>query len=1137
MIKEIDIENYLNFDKLTKDQVNAIKRDTPILVFASAGSGKTTVLATRVVYNLLSPNRNYNKNKILVVTFTKAAAQEMKVRINNLYNKVVSNIYDNQKINNENLELMKIMTIDSFCASFLRENFEKANLSPDFYISDENMSAKLKEDVIEEIFENEYKENSDEFQLLVDHFSLKGDYKLKEIILLLYKTIKKQPFKEEWEENLLKDYLNPPKIYKSKWANDVKNYIENEIEYIKEKFNENLYILDEDKVLKESYINVALEYISSLSQLKQNISTSDYITTIQLIKNFNILTFPRYHKDKNPFNRELAETFKKNTVTLLKNLIKNLQNNYFIDEKSYKDDMKTQLKIIKELLELNDKFTNLYEEKKREQNTLDFDDLIEKTINLLVKNSKLEKTQLGKLIEEEYDEILIDEYQDVNESQDCLFNILSKSQQNLFMVGDIKQSIYRFRGADADVFMKRAEKLKKDTPNQIINLTSNFRSRNEVTKSVNYIFKNLMSDKFGGVNYDKTQSLKSAGEFIEKGDNYKTEIHFLNQTTKQKEALIEEADHIGYIIKSMIDKGFKVQDKNGVRNCKLSDFAILLRSSQNNSQIIEERLNKIGIYVKQEGITSYFKSREVSIIISLLKVINNPLNDLPLFSVITSPLFNFDEDEIAKIRLIDKDASLYKCILNSKTKKCRNFIKYIYKLRKDAINLQPSELIQEIYDTTYYYSICGALTSGEQKIANLRLLINYAKKYQQTSQDGLGGFLKMIDKMKSINKDFESANVTLGADNAVKIMTIHKSKGLEFPIVILARTNTKFNEKDLKNPILFTKKFKLAMKNSKPQEQSRYTTLPYLASLEYERKKQKEEELRILYVALTRAKEKLIITTAKKAPKPNDVKRNVLREKSNSINDFITSVIDKDSEDLFIYKEGLKSVKEKEESKKEAVISKEKLKILENNFNYKYKNEDYTKIPLKLSVSELAKDNNNFKLELKNPNFDEGMTPAEKGTAMHEFLQYANYENAQKDIESEIDRLVKDEFISIKQAKSLNIKNLNDFFRSSFYKRIENSDKIEREKSFLYELPIEVIDKNLKDEKILIQGIADCIIEENNELVIIDYKTDRINEAKLIKNYKQQLKIYKHAIEKITQKKVKECYLYSLYLNKEIKVL
>ena len=1160
MLNRKDLFDCLKINLMTKSQKQAVlSEETPILLSASAGSGKTFVLSTRVVFKLLNSQEQIYPQDLLVVTFAKSAAKEMFERIS-LQMKTLINKYPNNKNLYKQYSLLSqsnITTIDSFCSNLLREKFELSNISPNFRIAEEAEIYEIKSKILDEIFEEQYSESPTNFQTLCDYFSLNGDLNLKNALLEIYQKSRTYPFPKIYLSRIVDKYKYAPKLDDSDWAKEVKNGIYDNINKAKFLLLNSLTHMD-DPVLRKSFSPCIKDFISQLEESANKINITKYSEISTILNQINFPNLPRYSKKTNPFDQDLCNEIKSKYINPAKKIMSSLSN-YIITEEQYENDLNKQLPVLQKLADLSFEFYEKMEQKKQKLNLLEFSDLLLKSLELLAVpyEDGFTLTDVGKEMSKYFKEILVDEFQDVNQAQDMLFHILSDNGKNLFMVGDIKQSIYRFRQADPKVFLKHRQTYSKDTnKGTVINLNNNFRSQKEITNATNFLFGQIMTENFGGSNYKNGEQLFSSSNIIPK-ENMFTEFHIITNDVNEESNLDYEAKHIASKIKLMLTEKFEINDGSLVRPCEPKDFAILFRSGKQIPKILGKYLSELNIPFISNNDNGYLDSYEVSITISLLKIINNPLLDIPLCAVLLSPIFNFSTNELAEIRIACKDKPLYNAIRESQNSKCNIFIKELSILRQKSAILTVSQLIQEIYNYDSFFSLFALSDFNDQKFYNLQLLLHHAEEYEQFSDYGLSGFLRTLDKYAEKNSGNlnSSCNMQLKNTNAVNIMTIHKSKGLEFPIVFVSFCAKRFNEKDFNKPILFSSKFGISLKHSNPSTFSRYNTLQFNASVLSEKNDMKAEELRLLYVAMTRAKNKLILTAIDNDQKyKNTISSNSILLSSSyckSQNSFYgwllagfmrhkdsffgNSKINFNSEEFncsIIIKNKFKKPKINKHSKTISKLNYNMIEKIGKQINFKYIDESLSKIPSKLAVTDITKSQKN--ITLKTPSFSEKLTPSEIGIATHEFLQYANFQNAKLNIENEIQRLVSFEYITLKQAKHLNIRKLKYFFDSKIYKLIENADIVQREKSFIYEISAKELYPEADDAKIIIQGIIDCLIEKNHQLTIVDYKTDKLSANDLKNLYTPQLIYYKQALENLTKKPVTACYIYSVHLNKTI---
>ena len=864
--------------------------------------------------------------------------------------------------------------------------------------------------------------------------------------------------------------------------------------------------------------------------------------------------------------------------------------------------MQDMYKSLNKIKEVVFKFIEKFNEKKSEKNIMDFSDIEHNALKILLrKNEKgtYEKTEIAKKYEEKFQEIAIDEYQDSNLVQEYILTSIS-NDKNIFMVGDVKQSIYRFRQAKPELFLNKYENygITANDLGQKIQLFKNFRSRKNILDVTNIIFEDIMSKEFGEIEYNETEYLNLGANYEEPEKECdfagKAELDIIElkeETTDEEkeeeettEELLEkteiEAKFVAQKIRDLIDNKYQVYDrKKGYRDIKYKDIVILLRATSNVANIFEKELSNQEIPVFSDQASNYLESIEIKNIISLFKIIDNPYKDIPLVTVMRSIIGDFTDNELIEIRLCKKDGHYYDSIkealiskkIKQETKeKLKAFTEKIEKWREEEKYLPLNEFIWKIYKETDYYNYVRLMPNGEVRKANLKMLFDRAKEYEKISFKGLFNFIRYLEKIKNNNSDLASAKVIGENENVVRIMSIHKSKGLEFPIAIISRANKKFNQKDLTDTILMHQDIGIGMQYVNYDRQIEYTT----AAKEAIKLKIKEEsiaeEMRILYVALTRAKEKLIITGVENdLEKSLEQKRELLEnyEKENGkINHLLLKkdlsylgwlelvyLNHKNIEEYMqlnkvLRKDILKEEEKKEEKQIKTIFEdEEELEKISKILNWEYQYKDMTSIQSKMSVTKIK--------ELKNkeiskqepaetkPKFIEEkkkLTSAEKGTLIHLILQKLDFSKkyTKQEIEKFIESLYEKQIINKLQKESIDSEKIYKIVTSKFFENIQTAKQVYKETPFYTYINTKEIYNTENEENILVQGIIDLYyITKDDEIALVDYKTDYVeNEEELIEKYKIQLEIYKKALEEALNKKVKETYIYSIGLNKAIKL-
>lgn len=1191
----------------TKEQLDAINaRGTGIIVSAAAGSGKTSVLVERLIRILSDTENRISADRLVVVTFTNDAAAQMKQRLSDALSEKIASEPDNVWLCRQQalLQTAKISTIHSFCFDMIRENIQSLDVSAGFRILDDAEESMLMRNAAGEAFEKFYADKPEIMEKLCGFFSgsARGDTELEKTVLDIYGFLVSVPFYRDktrkWTEYYSAgfDPENDPmaKIY---------------IKHIEKKYDG---FIKRAKYLNELFSDIAGRTSAALE------SDAELFMSLkeQLCKDLPW--------DERVILPEIS--FKRmDSVRGLEENEKAVQDSIMKQRNKYKDEMKKLSAGIFSAGDINDDYLKhadmleclfslieCFEEElralKNEKNALSFSDAEQLAVSLLAvkdDDGNIVKTPLAKELSDYYEMIMIDEFQDANDNQDLIFKMLSKNGTaekggtDLFTVGDVKQSIYRFRLANPKLFMKALDISEKYTgddfkgTNASVFLNKNFRSSKEVIGFVNYIFGSLMSRETGDVDYNSDEALVQGMEYhdgerdteiiIAPDDTDDTENNSDEDEDGAEENLYadSEAKAAALKIASMIGKR-TVSDKGTERVCEPRDFCILMRSGK-KADVYVKALAGLGIKAHAEEPEGYLRSREISVLLSMLAVIDNPMQDIPLATVLMSPMFMLDAEDMALLASVKKEDEKYfsaiKNVLSGETEisedqilfsKLGRFMEMFVKLRYCAASQKLDRFIRTIYDSTDFLSSVQTYKDGNIKRANLRLLLDVAESYEKNSGGGISGFVRYTDNLVRRGGDLRRASVVSANDNAVSIKTIHRSKGLEYPFVFLCGTSTGFNTSDLKKRIQISSEFGIGFKIQDREKLRLYDSFPRYVIAEINRADAVSEEMRLLYVALTRAKEQLFITIpdSPKVRKKIDSVRMKIAMSDGELSDAAReagSMLDWISAAMLVHKDGewfrdgvslpvkengitvrtnnitAENISPQEENSGTAAPDPAKIHMLEEMFAYSYDSEK-TSQPAKITVTEIAKSETGDKLFLRRPEFAAekgGLTAAEKGTAMHTFMQYADYPAAEKDILSEAERLAENGMLTQEEKNSLNIPQLEAFFQSELYARMKNSDKIRREQKFL----VKKSDAGLDDYRLMeynkdsmLQGIADCMFEENGEIVLVDYKTDRVTSPSvLVSRYDLQIKLYGAALGRIFGKRVKEAYLYSFSLGMAVK--
>ena len=1211
----------------TEEQSEAIHREgANILVSAAAGSGKTTVLVARIINKIL--NEKVDIDKLLIVTFTDAAASEMRERIlKSLYNEIDKNP-DDENLQKQLMLINKahISTITSFCLDVVRNNFFEIGLSANFRIGDPTEIEIMKQEAIEKVFEDKYEKNDKNFEKLVELYTpYSDDQPLKDLVLKIYDFIQSKPYPEKWLDESIEKYN-----------------IDIDQDFAKTLWGK--IILDYAKTLVENYIsNIikaknSLENISNLADCYEilcddivNLKSIDFSNWDKLYESLQKIEWRDWSRKRKyeEFEKELkdqAKNIRDEAVSSIKKIRDDIIN---IKSEESNSEIKAMYNVLKSLENLILDFKNEFNNRKAEKNIVDFSDIEHHALNILVDENG-NKTDIAK--KHQFNEILIDEYQDSNLVQEKILNSISNGK-NIFMVGDVKQSIYRFRQARPELFLDKYKKYQlvdRLNGNELnadskILLYKNFRSRQEVIDFTNVIFQNIMSNELGEIDYGKEEYLNIGATFEEprinntpelyiidtntenaiekfdeknKNDNDNNDNNSNNNNINEKNVNLseedEQIDNVG-LEANLLCKKIKELKEQGI---SYKEMVVLLRSTSNVAPVYEKEMINQGIPVYSDTASEYLESIEIDTIISLLKIIDNPLQDIPLVTVLRSKIGNFNDNELTQLRLnqkeglfyyaLKKEADLYENLNNEDereeitnriennkefalAKKSYDFLKMIEEFRNLEKTVPLDQLIWTIYAKTGYYYYVRLMPNGKLRQANLRKLFEKAKDYEKISLKGLFNFITFIEKIVG-NNNLQEAKIINENDDVVRIMSIHKSKGLEFPVVFLCNVGRKFNEQDMKNKIVLDQD--LGIGANYIDNINEYSTLAKQAINLKIKKEMISEEMRILYVALTRAKEKLIIIGSDRNALENYNKKEIElrkyhgKEKAEKISpiliskyrrylDWIELVKKYTSLNLnvnFIKRSDLNQNDEDNDNENEQLknigkyeINAEKYKRIDELLKWQYEYE--TDTPSKTSVTALKKVELNFankeitilddistkKVELETLDSklisnikNKKLTPAEKGTLIHLALQKLNNE----DIDNMIKNLKIDE-----NSREFLIQNKNifeNYINSELFEELKKAKLIQKETPFY-------MDVNYKntDEKVLIQGVIDLyFIDKDDNLILVDYKTDKnVDEQTLKQRYLNQLNMYEIALEKSLNMKVSKKIIYSTTLNKCIEIM
>lgn len=1178
--------------KWTTDQQHAIECcKGSVLVSAAAGSGKTTVLVERVIRRLTDEDNPCSAEDLLIVTFTRAATAQMREKIGAAILKRLSEDPTDRHLRRQYMLLpfAKICTIDSFCNDLVRENFHALGISPDYSLLDNETAVIMKNDVCEAMLERAYEEDSDgSFSGLSDMMSSgSSDEDFAKLIIKMYDISTAYPFPDLWLDSLIEEYSQPD-INKSCWGGIIKKYVCDMLDYCVSSSNDMMAAMESDSIVADAYGAAVQSDINMYAELREKVNR-DWDEALEAFNTVKYMGLGRVPKGYESETKNAVMTARKK----LKDLLKKVPNIMCVSSGEHSEDVRLMRGPVTKLIELVKQFGREYSAEKDKMNSADFSDILHRALNLLAVSDGRGgyiKTDLARELSSHYVEILVDEYQDINEAQDMIFKAISADENNLFTVGDVKQSIYRFRQAMPEIFLRRRSTTHSFESGKYplgITLGSNFRSRVGVTSCVNYIFRQLMSTEAGELEYDDSEALNAAAKYPER-DTTDCELHVVTDKGNRADTLEAQARYVARYIDRTVREGKTLVTKGGALHpASYGDFCILLRTAKNVSSVYANALSERGIPVFSPETGGFFEVAEISFILSLLRVLDNPVQDIPLAAVMLSPLFGFSAGELADIRASAKERleagetePLYRSVAASADEgdeKAAAFLKKIESLRRLSLTLSAGELVRRVCEETGFDAIVGAMPDGERRRLNIGLLCDYAEKYEAAGNLGLSGFIRFIDKVARTSGDLATAARPSENADIVRIMTVHQSKGLEFPICILADMQHAFNERDNTESVLISSSAGLGMKRRTEDGISVYDTASRRAAVITSERMGRSEEMRVLYVALTRAKENLVMVTSVPNPEKGLAKVAVecgIGERANPfavlrMNNFsdlvLTALMRHPAANELRKLSGVDVpifLPEKDRFKLKVVVSDSESFMTESaneqkiaakpvffdevceRLDYSDPRSVLSSVPAKRAASDGSERGINREyFASSRPAFmsSGGLTPAQRGTATHKFMQFSDYAAARADIESELARLVDGGFLSEDEGKAVNIGAAKRFFMSPLAERIFASDNVMREKKFAALFPAKFFYPELTgeaaEEKIVVQGIADCVFVEDGKLVIVDYKTDTgVDAEALLDRYSAQLGIYREALSQALGMPVKETLLYSFFMNSTVKV-
>ena len=1158
-------------------------RGGSLLISAAAGSGKTAVLVERIIQLITDKEHPVDVDRLLVVTYTRAAAAELRQRLSNALAKKMVEDPGNQRYQKQQMLLPRayISTVHGFCARVLQEYAAQTDLPMGFCVAEDTQTSLLAAQAMDEVLEENYRRRDPAFMALANQLnSGRNDSDLRTAIEKAYTFMQAQPNPERWLQKQIDAYWAVKPLEETDWMQPILTHMDMLLEYAVHLWKKACDLCTGGNIV--AYIDHLEGEYRQISHLREWLPTASYAELQATLSGFAFEGLPRM-STKDPVANEV-----KTEAQALRNEGKKLVAlcSSFVDstEAECRDDLAQMAPLVDALGCLVREYTARFTALKRQEKLLDYNDLEHETLRLLVDSATDTPTLLAGELSRRFAHIMVDEYQDTNAAQDALFTALSRNEENLFFVGDVKQSIYGFRQAMPFLFTKRRDDYKtykqEDTEYPAtITLKNNFRSRAGVTDTVNFLFRQLMNPRFGGVTYGEMDELKCSATYP--AADRPTEWMLLDTRAAEEAGITPvqmEARQIAHRIREMMQDTPVSVGEDGFRPMEYKDVCVLLRSRTHLATYVKE-LAAMGIPAAADKSASFLTTPEVRTALSLLRVIDNPLREVELTAVMLSPLFGFTADDLAAIRVaFGRYLPLYVAAEKMATEgedadlsaHCALLISCLRRLRVLAVSLPADSLLEAVYRETDMEAVFAARSNGRQRVANLHRLDRVARGFEQGGFRGLSAFVRYMDRLEEQGKDLEAGD-TLGQDG-VRLMTVHSSKGLEFPVVFLARLGSKGEKEDSGPKLLFHHQTGIGMKLTDHAEGEQHLPLPYRGVLCDRKLDEAAEELRVWYVALTRAKEKLVMVYATQDPlaaiakaesrladSPQLMPAVVLRAScpgdmlltaSLRHKDFIpyrqsTGIATLPSEQglsvtLYDTVAPLAATAAELMAAEDTALT----DTLRRRMGYTYPYAPLLGVPAMLAASQLSHEKLSRQYVAHNPPAflqKEGMTAAQKGTALHTFMQYADFAAAAADPMAEAQRLLKEGFLTAQQIAVLSEDTLRHFFGGDLYRRMTAADDTWREYHYILDVPAGSLNPDLPAdmaaETVVVQGIADCVFREDDHLILVDYKTDKVDTAaELSDRYRSQMLFYKQALETIFGLPVTEMLLYSFALGTTVEV-
>ncbi|MBQ3356718.1 MAG: helicase-exonuclease AddAB subunit AddA [Oscillospiraceae bacterium] len=1137
--------------KLTKEQQAVVDNSGgTLLVSAAAGSGKTMVLIERVLKTV--QERECDLDRFLMITYTQAAAAELRGKLVARLSEALALCPEDRHLQRQmsRVYLTQISTVHSFCAAVLREYAHVIDLPADFSVCDEQEAEKLRERALKTVLDAAYEKRDDtgDVAAALDMLGAgKDDANLPQLIVTLHNSLQSycDPAKRLQTLRAELDCASCTDVGETVWGQyliaQLHTYLDRSLERLQK-----LFALAQGELGK--YLPAIQNSMDVIIALRQK-------ETWEEIRAFSC-RFEKFASIRNCEDPELKE-YVKNARNGVNKGVEAWKARFSLPSEEAMKDLAVSAKALRGLTDLTERFSKAYAEQKRRAHMLDYDDLEHEMLRLV------RIRFAAKELSERYEQIMVDEYQDTNEVQDTIFRLISREEENLFFVGDVKQSIYGFRRADPTIFLEKYKTFadykaaKPGEPRKIL-LSDNFRSHPAILEAANDVFRLTMSENVGGLRYGDAEALRPNRPAADMG-SAPVELHCIEKDsvrqTKPRSAAEIEADFVASRIRKMLDGGERIPDGEDLRQIRAEDVVILLRSMKNRAEVYESALAKQGIkYVSDND--NIFETEEITVLTALLQVIDNPHQDIPLLTVLMSPLFGCTANELALARA-KRGGDIWEIMQGSEACSVLN------ELRTAAQTSSLRRLLDIADERLFLRTIYGAMENGRLRLQNINRFFALADSYETGDRFGLSGFVRYLALLRDKGV---GANGQPGGD-AVRLTTVHKSKGLEYPVVFLCGLGSEFRFSEKDATVLINSALGLASDVYDPEQVIKYPTIAKNAVRDRIRRENLSEEMRILYVGMTRAKYRLVMTCCKNnlTKKLNDLAheltvpaQDALIEAAASLGDWVlmTALTHTEAGELFAaggnpedsrtpeYPWAIRFYRSSmlEEQSVQPVPAEEEKDAVEY-VPLHYAHEKAVSAPSKVTAtqlkgraldSEVYEETAPLKLTIRKPHFTYGkrrLTPAERGTAIHLAMQYIRYESCTdlQSVKRELDRLVDLRFLTEQQREAVPEEKIRNFFRSALGRRVLSAERVIREYKFSVLEDGSLLDPALAGEKLLLQGVTDCCLIENGELTILDFKSDHVlpgREEERAAYYRGQLDAYSKALSRIFDLPVKERILY-----------